>query len=446
VVFPELREAAEWREYALKTALADLERGYLPDGMGVELSPGYHNLFYNYLRMHDLALATERGDDASVRALAVRCERLFEPYVALCAPDRTLPRYQDGALVQVPERLTDAARRYPHRKDFAWLASAGHEGTPPEFGSTVLPYAGYFAMRSGWDSAANHLAFDAGPVGWKHCHMDKLSVVMWAYGRLVLLDPGRGVYDDTPLANYAADTFSHSTVVVDNRPQRRKWSTPDPSQMPYKPVTDTRWRTSSIGDHAYGVYADAYGMPGPSQPYPYWEGSNFYSGWGHPATHHRRIVFRPPDLFAVADTLVSRDGQAHAYDLRWQVSTTQSRTDPESKITVTLDEGMPNLALIPLETEGLEVSTASAQMEPEILGWSYYEKPEPTTTLRHVRRGGGTVQFVTLLLPLRAGEACAELTVTRPEPQLWRARLGDGRVLRIRVPEDVLHDLEIELE
>ena len=446
VIFPELKEASDWREYALRTALADLERGYLPDGMGVELSPGYHNLFYNYLRMHDLALYSDRGDDPSVQALAKQCERLFEPYVALCAPDRTLPKYQDGALVNVPERLGDAVQRYPHRADFKWLASGGAEGAAPAFRSTMLPYAGYFAMRSGWERDANHLAFDAGPIGWKHCHEDKLNVVMWAYGRLVLFDPGRGNYDDTPLGNYCMDTFGHNTVIVDNRPQRRKWSTPDPSQMPYKPLSDVRWRTTPEADYAYGVFNADYGMPGPSKPYPYWEGSNFYEGWGKPAIHHRRIAFRLPDLFVVADTLVSRDGEAHEYDLRWQINSVQCRGVEGGQTVMTADADLPNLAVIPLETEGLEVATASAQMEPEILGWKFYEKPEPATTLRHIRSGDGTVQFVTLLLPLRAGQECGQVSAKRVDSETWRVMLPDGRDLRVHVPADVSRDLEIMLE
>jgi hypothetical protein len=446
VVFPELKEAADWREYALATALADLERGYLPDGMGVELSPGYHNLFYNYLRMHDLALATDRDDDPNVRALAERCERLFEPYVALCAPDRTLPKYQDGGLVRVPERLTDAASRYPHREDFGWLATGGEEGQPPAFRSALLPYAGYFALRSGWEPDANYLGFDAGPIGWKHAHQDKLNLVMWAYGRLLLLDPGRGDYSDTPLSNYAADTFSHSTVLVDHRPQRRRWSTPDPSQMPYQPVADIRWRTTETADFAYGVYDGAYGMPGPSQAYPYWEGTNFYQDWVEPATHHRRIAFHLPDLFVVADTLAPKDGRPHEYDLRWQLDTTSWRTLDDGLAAITTDERVPNLAVVPLARDGLAVTGTSGQAEPEMLGWKYYTKPEPATTLQHRKSGAGAVRFVTLLLPLRPDESFAIGEIEAPDAETWRVALGDGRTLRVTVPSDPGDDLQVKVD
>ena len=443
VVFPELREAPQWRAYAAKTSLADLERGYLPDGMGVELSPGYHNLFYNYTRICDLAGSVDRIDESCVQALNGRCERLFGPYAHLCAPDRTMPKYQDGGLVNVQERLAAAVQRYPGREDFQWLATDGEQGNPPAFTSTVLPYAGYFAMRSGWARDANYLGFDAGPIGWKHCHADKLNVVLWSHGRLIIFDPGVGTYDDEPLANWARDTFAHNTVLVDRRPQRRRWSTPNPSQMPYEPVKDIRWQTTSTHDSAYGVYADAYGTRGPSDPYPYWDDSDYRKGWVRPAVHHRRIHFLKPDVFVVADTLVSRDGEPHDYDLRWQLLTTKCSVDEQSKVAATTDEGQPNIAVVPLLTAGLRVKATSAQMEPEIMGWKYYTKPEPATTLQHLRSGPGTVQFVTLLLPLPPGQECPVRAVRASAEDTAQLSFSDGRVLSVHADPDPSRDLSV---
>ena len=443
VVFPELKEASPWRAYAAETALADLQRGYLPDGMGVELSPGYHNLFYNYTRICDLAGSVGRSDEAGIRALDERCERLFEPYVHLCAPDRTMPKYQDGGLVDVQERLQAAVQRYPGRGDFQWIATDGKQGKSPEFTSSMLPYAGYFAMRSGWGRAAHHLAFDAGPIGWKHCHADKLNMLLWSHGRLLIFDPGVGTYDDEPLANWARDTFAHNTVLVDNRPQRRRWSTPNPSQMPYQPVKDIRWQTTPTHDSAYGVYAGAYGIRGPSDPYPYWDDSDYREGWVRPAVHHRRIHFLKPDIFVVADTLISQDGQPHAYDLRWQLLTTTCSVAEQSKVAVTRDEGQPNLAVVPLLTDGLRAKATSAQMEPEIMGWKYYTEPEPATTLQHLKSGPGTVQFVTLLLPLAAGQACPVRAVRASANGSITVSFTDGRTLTVLADPDPSEDLHV---
>lgn len=442
-VFPELKEAAEWRTYAVKTAFADLQRGYLPDGMGVELSPGYHNLFYNYLRISDLAEDVGRDENPGIRALAQKGQKLFEPYISLCAPDRTMPKYQDGGLVDVTDRMKEAFERYPDREDFQWFATEAKSGTKPDFTSTMLPYAGYFAMRSGWGRDANYLGFDAGPIGWKHCHSDKLNVVMWSHGRLVIFDPGVGTYDHEPLANWARDTFAHNTVLVDNRPQRRRWSTPNPNQMPYQKLDDIRWETTDTHDIAYGVYDSAYGIQGPSDPYPYWNDSNYREGWVHPATHHRRIFFLKPDIFVLADTLQSKDAESHEYDLRWQILSTNVSTDPETKITVTEDEGQPNVAIVPLLTEGMQTNTGSAQMEPQIMGWKYYTEPEPATTLQQIKSGDGTVQFVTLLLPLEAGETCPITNVEVATADTMKVSFDDGRTLLVTADPDPSRDLDV---
>ncbi|MGI5819362.1 MAG: alginate lyase family protein [Armatimonadota bacterium] len=445
VVFPEFSEAADWLEFALQTALDDIEAGYLPDGMGVELSPGYHAFFYNYLRMHDLAGTVGRDDDARMRELVERCERLYEPYVALIAPDGTMPRYQDGQEENARSRLAEGFARYPHRADFQFLATAGEQGRTPEFSSIAMPYAGYIAMRSGWESDANYLGFDVGPIGWTHAHQDKLNVVMWAWGRPVLMEVGRGTYDRGAFSMYGMDTFSHNTALVDGRPQRRAWRNPNPTQMPYQPLEDFRFEAAEGHHHAAGVYDGSYGMVGPSDSYPYFDDSTFREGWVQPATHHRRVLFVEPDIFVIADTLTPLDGEAHAYELRWHLDSAAVVALPDGVAMATADEATPNLLVAPLLAgAGLEVTSVSAQDEPELLGWKFHRpEPEPATTVRQIRRGEGVVRFVTLLLPLRTGQEPPEVSA-RWAGNVATLDVGDGRVLRVTVPDDPAEDLAVD--
>ncbi len=444
VVFPEFAEATDWREFTVQTALDDLEAGYLPDGMGVELSPGYHAFFYNYLRMDDLAQEVGRADDPRLQALVERAERLYEPYVFLTGPDGTMPRYQDGGGPSARERLTEAIARYPHREDYRFIATAGAEGEPPEFTSIAMPYAGYIAMRSGWEPGANYFGFDVGPIGWTHAHQDKLNLVAWAWGRLLLIDPARGSYADTPISNYTMDSFAHNTALVDGRPQRRRWRDPNPTQMPYQPREDFSFETTDAWDRATGVYEGSYGMVGPSNAYPYSEGSNFLAGWVQPATHHRRVLFVKPDILIVADTLTPLDGAAHEYELRWQIDSMQMVTLADGSAMATADEGQPNLLVAPLTREGLTVASACGQTEPQILGWKLYgPEPEPITTVQHRRSGEGVVRFVTLLLPLRAGQAPPEVSVAW-EGNLATLSLGDGRTVRVMVPADPAEEMALQ--
>ena len=439
VAWPEFREAAQWREFALQTALDDLEAGYLPDGMGLELSPGYHQFYYNYLRMADLAAEVGRDDDARVQQMVDMSERLYEVYVKLGAPDRMMPAYQRGGAPNVTTVLQAAAERYPDNPVFAWFATGGEQGHPPQYTSIAMPYAGYVAMRTGWEEDATYVGFDAGPIGWTHAHQDKLNVTLWAHGRMILMDPSQHNYSREPLAMWAMDSFSHNVALVDDRPQRRRWRDPNPTQMPYRPLQDMRFVTTEESDHAAGVYDSMWGMPGPSDAYPYYEDGNFYEGWVQPATHHRRVLFLKPDVVVVADLLTSLDGETHDYELRWQVDSTSVERLADGVSLATRDEGLPNLAIVPLIREGLTVETGSGQMEPQILGWRLHGQPTPATTAMH-RRSGRDVRFVTLLLPLRPGEAPPEVSARWMDGETVVVEL-EGETLTITVPDAPDEDL-----
>lgn len=436
VLYPEFRDAADWRRHAAEVAVSDMDRGYLPDGASIELCPGYHQFFSNYLLMHDLAKVVGRQDEDGLGNLVARCEAPYDYYVKLMAPDRRTPAYNDNRPVDVVPLLDRASELFPDRAEFRWIASDGQDGHPPEYASYYLPFAGAGAMRSGWERDANYLGFDFGPVGYRHAHQDKLSIVVWAYGREILFDPGKWDYSDTPLLRYCSDTFSHNTALVDNRPQRRKWyADPTPERMPYQPREDVTWRTSGARDYAAGVYDEHYGKPGPSDSYPYKEGGDFRAGWGLPATHHRRVLFVKPDLFVVADTLVSKDGKPHQYDVRWHLDSTNVAVDDHRARTT--DADLPNLAIVPLAREGLQVKVTSAQTDPEPLGWKAAGTAEPATTIQHIKSGDATVRFVTLLVPLRPGRERIVSDVRVAGPETTVVDLADGRRIEVVVPRPV---------
>jgi len=88
-----------------------------------------------------------------------------------------------------------------------------------------------------------------------------------------------------------------------------------------------------------------------------------------------------------------------------------------------------------LLTDGLEVRSATAQTEPELLGWNVRKDlvPEyvPATTLLHTRKGTGTQNFLTLFLSLKAGEPNPVTSVKSTAPGAALVTLVDGRKLLI---------------
>lgn len=446
VLFPEWSEADSWRPYVVDVVTNDLSRGWLPDGVTIELSPGYGTMFKNYLLISEMANETGYGDGA-VTNINDLTERLYEPYIGLMTPDGGTPAFNDNHSVDVAELLQSATNLFSMRPDFIWAATDKAQGQAPEYLSKIFPYAGYAVIRSGWESDANYLCMDAGPAGYRHVHEDKLGVVMWAYGRQLLADDGPE-YDGSIYENYFRDTYSHSTGLVDNRPQRRKWyENPDPEeQYPYLPAGELDYELTNGEAWVSGAYTESYGLTGGSvanDSYPYEDGSNFNDGWGTPASHYRQVAYLDPDIFVVQDLFVPNDSSSHDYEIRWQldsllVSTNGSRVE-------TVDSGKPNLAVIPLRADGLSASSVSAVTSPDIMGWKMKNGSVlPLTMLRHIQSGTGSKSFVTLLFPLKAGETSDGVSYSESDGVIT-LDTGDGRIFEITPAANPESRLQISL-
>jgi hypothetical protein len=444
-VYPEFKDAWDWRRRASMNTVEAMDVGWLPDGMIVEFSPPYGTFFSNYYRIYDLSEHVGRLDEFNIGEFYAKTETPFESFLRIMAPDRQTPAINNNGRADVVTVLKDALERFPERDDFRWIVTDGEEGEKPGFTSTDMPYSGFGVMRSGWERDANMLFCDFGPVGYRHAHQDGLAVNMWAYGRAVVFDDGLLGYDHhQALPNYAMDTFSHNTVLVDNRPQRRIWyDNPHPKRMPYQKQEDFRWRSTEAYDVAAGIYDEPYGMQGTSSSYPFYNESNFFEDWVYPATHYRRVLFLKPDIFIVADTLVAKDGESHEYDVRWHLDTVKRSIAENGSTVITEDAGQPNLELVALCTDGLEVRMTTAQMEPEILGWNAgrTDNPRPATTVQHIKTGPETVGFLTLLLPLRPDESSLMKSSRRVDDSTFEIELNDGRALIVEVPVDPSEDL-----
>jgi len=159
---------------------------------------------------------------------------------------------------------------------------------------------------------------------------------------------------------------------------------------------------------------------------------------------HTRMSVEFDDTL-VADTLTPRDDAEHTYQARWHLMTTAAEFDESTSIVTTTDTGLPNLALVPLITEGLTVSMVSAQTEPEILGWWVQRGRDhkPATTVMHNRSGTGAQHLLTLLLPIQAGSDNPLQEVSSTGPGKYEVLLTDGRKITLSVDPDPRGGIEI---
>ncbi|MDZ7374336.1 MAG: heparinase II/III family protein [candidate division KSB1 bacterium] len=353
VLFPEFREAEEWRHFALETLLREMSAQVYPDGAQFELTPGYHDVaLRNFLR--PLYLARLNGIELEPSYLS-GLERMFAFLMWIMTPDRSVPRFNDAWDVDVVARMRQAEQLFPERGDFRWIASGCTSGSQPDGLSHLFPYAGIAVLRSSWDRDANYLAIDCGPFGFGHQHEDKLSFVLYLRGISFVQDAGSYAYDASKWRRYVLSAHGHNVMFVDGAGQHRRGQ-PRESYVVSGPVP-VLWRTTPAFDYVEAAYG------GPLEPY---ENAK-------PARHTRRVVYfraHDPrdDFWLVLDAAESFDDRRHRYTSIFHLDapeaklSSRNRTLEVSKSGVTLEMRWP-------KTRALDVYLVQGQEEPEVQGW-----------------------------------------------------------------------------
>ncbi len=224
--------------------------------------------------------------------------------------------------------------------------------TPKPYTSAYLPYSGYGAMRSGWDSRATYMSFFNNPYRTQGHEFSATNAVMnlTAHGRTLLVCSGVPYYGLSYVAQYPEfikngydeingymaenSTRKVSTVMVNDNSQSMnnyffdevgdydvqkntgaiKWGT-TLSQTPDDTI-DSRWLTNDNFDFCEGYwtggYTPLYGtMESPPDPCAVGQVS-------HDADHRRKFIFvKDADLFIVEDELENTYKLENKYRALW---------------------------------------------------------------------------------------------------------------------------------
>jgi hypothetical protein len=331
VLFPEIPEAARWRERGRRVLESRLRSEFHPDGGSVEQSTFYHHATLGFYIL--AALLGEANGDPFFAAVDGAIERGIEFSMALIQPDGRLPSIggaDDGKCVRLehlpfwdfrPFQAIGAARygradfRYAAGEffeDALWLLGpAGRERflalepqAPPRV--SALRDSGYYVLRNRWTPDADYLCFDCGDqaAGLRtdevasagHGHADCLSVVLWLRGRPVLVDPGFFCYNGDPdWEVHFRRTGAHNTASIDGRDQSRH-------------VHKMAW------SHAFTPLPEAW-MPGRAGG----AAGGSHDGYARQADGvvHRRAVWLHESGCAVVCDQFTGEG-SHAVDLNFQ--------------------------------------------------------------------------------------------------------------------------------
>lgn len=366
--FTELKRSFLWKKLAIERTGKLLENIIASDGSFVEGSTHYA---YEAIRqiMKTINSVEAAGNKLS-DAVRENLKRLCKYALDTSFPNGYDISYGDGGYGKID---IDVAIDYLKDDELKFINSRGESGTKPDYTSVLYPEGRnkMAVMRSGFcendlamyinNGAANRLS---------HTHPDDLSVIAYAYGNPLLIDPGSYSYDLTEQSEWQRHTTeAHNTVEIDNTPQ----SHADGEVI--------GWSTTSALDYYEGV-------------------SGAYSGF----SHNRKVYFIKDRLWLVSDNITASDSSSHSYEQNWHFMTDAKPViDKNLSKAVTTSDKKANITVMQLD----EGSSASLKN-----GWYVDESGKLCSSefASFTKTEKGDARFLTLLYPHKKGEA-ADITV-----------------------------------
>ena len=415
--WPEIKETAAARKKALEVMSAGFKDQILPDGFQNELTPMYHNVAVgNTLNLVHTAYQSGFKDSVPQDLIAL-LEKSHEALVAIMTPAGSIPLFNDSGPGDLASRYRGKLLEiYPQNQLFRWIATEGKAGKAPEYVSTILPWAGYIAMRQSWDKKANLLIFDVGMPGKSHIHQDKLHFTLYSGKEELIFDDGGGSYAKSKFRKYSLSAYSHNTCVIDGKDQLR--DTSDRTKcVPKAPVPCT-FVTEKDFDFAEASYNEGFG-----------EGNNRI------ATHTRQILYIKPDIYVVYDRLTPNDGKKHSYQLRFQVRNPRLKPLFKDHKALRTERGRhAELVISPLLSKDMKSRFVVNDKETPLgIRSDKKGRVNAAATVLYEKQGSGVQEFMTLLLPIKPKSK--PLRSITEDGRNAKIVFADGRTLQIKAPE-----------
>ncbi len=417
LMFPEFKESAHWAEYAGTKIYKETEIQVYPDGAQVELTPGYHGTtLNNFLGLYSMAKAT--GYEGLPKSFSQKLENMYNYYLKIVAPSGEVPAVNDSGWNDARASLAQGFSMFPQRTDFQYIATCGKEGTEPSFTSTWMPWAGWYMMRSGWGENDMYSHFEVGPYSPGHQHEDKLSLIVYAYGKRLITEGGTYSYDTSDWRKYILSARAHNVSKVDGKYQNRHDYEPEADLEYSREPMANRWVSGDRFDFGEGWYDEGFGEEAGMAD--------------RNVEQYRALTFIKDRYWILFDIFTPKDGTNHEYDSYFHFDTDRYLMD--GNCVMSDDEGA-NIAIIPLRSDA-KVEVICGQTEPELQGWmplwtndGYIYNKVATPTFSYNEAGQSVSAYI--LYPLKAGEKNPAESVSTTGNTIT-VRFADGSKDRIK--------------
>lgn len=422
-LFPEFKEAEDWRSFAVNKLYEQELEMFYPDGAQVELSPFYHSLsvsnmvsVYRFARLNGYSLPDE---------FVTRLEGTYDCFMKLRMPDGKMPSINDSQWIDSMDFLSEASDLFPDRDDFAYFASDGKKGKKPSFTSVWLPWAGWYVMRSGLDRDAFYALFEVGPYGAGHQHEDKLSFILYAFGQRLITECGYYSYDKSDWRKYALSARGHNVARVDGNDQNRGgfktvYGEKDCIRYNLEPLNNI-WKSNRRYDFGEGTYTEGYGQ-------------NLDST----VTHYRNLKYVKNKFWLVTDIFTPSDTLIHSYDTWFHFNTSSYGINNEFSIVYSNAKDSANVAIIELDNKAT-LHVACGIEYPELFGWKAVPGGgndyhcEPVATPTYTISGKGIIKESYLFVPYKANEPMPIRKVKKITHKKIKVYLTNGEKFTIRL-------------
>lgn len=371
--FPMYADSKAWFQGGFDKLVSNSLTLFYNDGACTEPAMNYHGFsLANLTAGLDTARAFGLEPPAEISAVV---EKALAYTAYMLKPNGQIPSYGDTNCEDFrpgPKwngwRKGEAwdAWRIFGRQDCLYIATAGRQGTRPSSDSYCFPDVGHYIMRSGWGGPngegfedERYMFLRGGRQG-SHGHDDMNEITLYAYGRPLLIDPGRTTYG-TPLMYELSKNRSHSVLLAD-----------DIDRMNRVSAKVNSWHTTPVMDFVDNSYTDLY--PG--------------------VDHRRAIVFVRPDYYVMFD--IAAGTQSHDYGINFWLTPPALNVD-EAGLSVCSTEPDGANVMLKVLCDGARLTQRNGTIE-------FNDKVRDDIPVVTFRRTGESAEFTTVIYPF-TGEA-----------------------------------------
>ncbi|WDF65452.1 heparin-sulfate lyase HepC [Flavobacterium sp. KACC 22763] len=388
--FPEMKSAAAWRKSGITVLNEEIQKQILPDGVQFELSPSYHigtiKIFLDALQIAQL----NKIENEFPESYSNLVEKMVLAVGKYSFPDYTFPLYGNSFLTTKSAMLKNYQiweKAFPKNEIIKYYASNFKSGKKPDYLSSSLPYAGFYAFRNGLDTSATVMQIKAGPPAEFHSHPDNGNFVLWIKGRNFTPDSGSFVYanvgnQENSKRDWYRSTKAHQTLTLDNQN-----ITNDAKLLEWQPDGNTQ-----ILSYSNPSYKDL--------------------------NHERTFLFIDNTFFLIIDRAIGAATGNLGIHYNLKEDSKASSDSLDNSITTHYEDGN-NLLIQVVNKEKIALKDESS-----FVSYEYQkETPRPAFTFEKIKNNQQTQGFITLLLPFDGQKAPTVKITENPEHNISQGKI-----------------------